>query len=184
MGSYFGRGASAGGEDEGLFNREDITGASGVGEATGPGAAANEQGTSDSNKPEGQIFHASSGDYQTSSDNPNVVHAIQPTADSMGEIGIDTTGGTSSPVREDDPYTRIIPGSDSVRTGNDFGLPGYENAPDVHTAEGRAAEGEGQGQASPNRNTGNILERDELKNIGSWSTIDNDDSAGSPTGNS
>jgi hypothetical protein len=45
-------------------------------------------------------------------------------------------------------------------------------------------EGEGEGQAQPNRNTGDRLTRDELDDVGSWSTIDQTDSAGSPTGNS
>ncbi len=160
MGGYFDRDASTGGQDDGYFNRDNMTGSAGVGSDLGrPGGVAHEN-------------------LEVDSENPNIVRAI-PSA----RGATDGTAGNTAPAArdEDDEYGDIIEGSDSERTGTSWGLPGRE-ANEVQTSASRAREGEGEGEAHPNRNTGDRLTRDELQNVGSWSTIDTDDSAGSPTG--
>jgi hypothetical protein len=80
----------------------------------------------------------------------------------------------------------MIEGSDSVRTGTTWGLPGVDDAPTVLTPEGEMPEGYGPGRASPNRNTGRRGATDPTYMVGSWSTIDQGEgemSAGSPSGN-
>ena len=81
-------------------------------------------------------------------------------------------------------YPDIVEGSDSERTGTSWGVQGVEDAAVAETPHGEGAEGTGDKEASPNRNTGDRSARDDLQNVGSWSTIDTNDSAGSPTGNS
>jgi hypothetical protein len=81
-------------------------------------------------------------------------------------------------------YPDIVEGSDSERAGTSWGVPGVEDAAVAETPDGVRAECTGDEEASPNRNTGDRLTRDDLQNVGSWSTIDTKDSAGSPTGNS
>lgn len=158
MSGYFDRGASAGGQDEGYFNRQDITGDSGVGsDLGGPGGVAHEN-------------------LEVDSENPNVVRAIP-----SERTATDETAGNTSPAARDDEYDDIIEGSDSERTGTSWGLPGRE-AGEVETPAGALQEGEGEGEAHPNRNTAGRLMRDDLDNVGSWSTIDKADSAGSPSG--
>ncbi|MFL5733361.1 MAG: hypothetical protein ACJ78Q_09175 [Chloroflexia bacterium] len=163
MSGYYDRGASAGGHDHGYFNREDVTGSSGVGVGAtgGPGPIANEN-------------------LEVDPQNPNIVRATTPT----GEPAPDETAGTNSPARVGGSYPDIVEGSDSERTGTSWGLSGVEDADTLSTPMGDRPEGEGQNEASPNRNTGDRLSRDELSDVGSWSTIDDHSSAGSPTGNS
>lgn len=159
---YFDRGASAGGEDEGYFNRSDITGPAGVGSATGgPGGVAD-------------------NDLQVDPDNPNIVRATRSQPERLDE-----TAGTTTTAREDayeDRHPGIIEGSDSERTGTSDGRPRYTDAATVQTPNGPAPEGEGPGHASPTRNVASQPDRDDLDNVGSWSTIQDGDSAGSPTG--
>ncbi len=158
MSGYFDRGASTGGQDEGYFDRPNITGPSGVGsDLGGPGGVANEN-------------------LEVDSENPNIVRAIP-----SGQTATDETAGSTSPATRDDAYGDIIEGSDSERTGTSWGLPGQE-ANAVDTPAGTVSEGEGEDEAHPNRNTAGRLTRDELENVGSWSTIDKADSAGSPSG--
>src|SRR4051812_1544525 len=108
MSGYFDRGASAGGHDQGYFDREDVTGPSGVGSAMGgPGGVADVNAGSTeqtSIAPEGIEF-----DEQ----NPNIARAV-PAKDG---VKLDETAGTGAPVRTDEPYQQIIEGSDSERTG-------------------------------------------------------------------
>jgi hypothetical protein len=106
--------------------------------------------------------------------NPNIVRAIPPSQGATDETTVNTSSST-----EDEEYEGIIEGSDSERTGTSWGLPGREDD-EVETRAGAAQEGEGE--VHPNRNTGERVTRDELDNVGSWSTIDRDDSAGSPSG--
>ena len=113
---------------------------------------------------------------EVDSQNPNIVRAIPAEQRVAGE----TAGNTSSTTR-DDEYGDIIEGSDSERTGTSWGLPGREDS-QVEIGASTAQEGEGEDEAHPNRNAGERLTRDELQNVGSWSTIDTDDSAGSPSG--
>ena len=113
---------------------------------------------------------------EVDSRNPNIVRAIPP---SQGAT--DETAGNTSPTTRDDEYGDIIEGSDSERTGTSWGLPGRETER-VDTPAGAVQEGEGEDEAHPNRNTADRLTRDELSDVGSWSTIDKSDSAGSPTG--
>jgi hypothetical protein len=108
---------------------------------------------------------------EVDAENPNIVRAIPPMQDAGGT-------GRNTPSDTHDEH-HIIEGSDSERTGTSWGLPGREAA-EVQTPSGTAQEGEGE--AHPNRNTGDRLTRDELQNVGSWSTIDTDDSTGSPSG--
>ncbi len=108
--------------------------------------------------------------------NPNIVRAVPP-----AQGATDETAGNTSPSTLDGEYGGIIEGSDSERTGTSWGLPGREDS-EVESRAGAVQEGEGEDEAHPNRNTGERLTRDELQNVGSWSTIDTDDSAGSPTG--
>jgi hypothetical protein len=111
---------------------------------------------------------------EVDTENPNIVRAVPPVQDAGG------TGRNASSDAGDDEYD-IIEGSDSERTGTSWGLPGMEAA-EVQTPSGTAQEGEDADEAHPNRNTGDRLTRDELQNVGSWSTIDTDDTAGSPSG--
>ncbi|HEX8219126.1 MAG TPA: hypothetical protein VF914_07925 [Chloroflexia bacterium] len=115
---------------------------------------------------------------EVDAENPNIVRAV-PSA----RGGSDETAGNTSPSTrsDDDGYGDIIEGSDSERTGTSWGLPGRESS-EVQTSAGTVPEGEGDGEAHPNRNTGDRVTREELDNVGSWSTIDTDDSAGSPSG--
>jgi hypothetical protein len=111
-------------------------------------------------------------------ENPNIMRAIPTARQATGE----TAGNTSPDTRdEDDGYGEIIEGSDSERTGTSWGLPGREPN-EVQTSAATVREGEGEDEAHPNRNTGDRVMRDDLDNVGSWSTIDTDDSAGSPSG--
>jgi hypothetical protein len=183
MSGYYDRGAAAGGHDQGYFNREDVTGPEGVGVGAtgGPGAVANEnldaneQGASAEGA--NRLDSLAHGPYEQVGGNPNVVTPA-------GPVRLDETAGTSSAVRADESYQEIIEGSDSERTGTSRSLPGRQRGADIQAGQGLSPEGEAQGQAHPNRNTGSGMSRDELNNVGSWSTIDNQDSAGSPTGNS
>ena len=113
-------------------------------------------------------------------ENPNIVRAI-PRED---ESRLDETAGTNSPARVKGSYPDIVEGSDSERTGTSWGRLGVEEAPTVSTPKGDLPEGEDPGDAAPNRNLGERLSRDELRDVGSWSTIDDRSSPGSPTGNS
>ena len=90
-------------------------------------------------------------------------------------MDLDETAGVTT-QEASGSHPDIVEGSDSERTGTSWGLPGVEG--------GRGREGEEEGQAHPNRNTGTGVAREDLDNVGSWSTIDKADSAGSPTGNS
>lgn len=170
MGGYFDRGASAGGQDEGYFNREDITGASGVGSATGgPGGVANDN----------------MENIELDAENPNIARAISPDRAAVG----DETGGVTTQQRRGGSYPDIVEGSDSERTGTSWGVPGVQDSALVDTPRGEMPEGEGAGEAHPNRNTGERIPdsrvmRDDLQDVGSWSTIDSNDNAGSPTGSS
>jgi hypothetical protein len=184
MSGYFDRGATAGGHDHGVFNREDVTGPEGVGTGVtgGPGAVANENfdvaGHQPSAEGANRLDSLAHGPYEQAADNPNIVSP----APAGGKL--DETAGTSSPVRADEPYEEIIEGSDSERTGTSRSLPGRQRGGDVQAGHALAPEGEQTGQAHPNRNTGSVTSRDELGEVGSWSTIHTHDSAGSPTGNS
>jgi|GEM_PF-5737089 len=167
MGGYFDRGASAGGHDDGYFERENVTGASGLGSATGgPGGVANDS------------------DIELDVENPNIARAVSPNPAVAG----DETGGVTTQERRTGSYPDIVEGSDSERTGTSWGVPGVQGGETVETPHGEVAEGEGEGQAHPNRNTGERMSggvtRDELQDVGSWSTIDTSDNAGSPSGNS
>lgn len=115
---------------------------------------------------------------EVDSENPNIVRAMPSTHGATDETAGNTSPGTRA---EDDGYGDIIEGSDSERTGTSWGLPGREPS-QPQTSAGEVPEGEGHGEAHPNRNTGDRVTRDELDNVGSWSTIDTDDSAGSPSG--
>lgn len=155
MGGYFDRGASAGGSDEGYFNQDDVTGPSGVGSATGgPGG----------------VFDNDPG-LQVDAQNPNIVHATP-------QPRLDETAGTTSPERISGSYPDIVDGSDSERTGTSWGIPAHEEAANVEVAGQARAEGEGAGEAAPNRNTAVDVTKDDLRNVGSWSTIETDDTAG------
>jgi len=163
MSGYFDRGASVGGHDHGYFNQDDITGPSGVGVGAtgGPGAIANEN-------------------LEVDAENPNVVRAMP----QRNETRIDETAGTNSPVRVEGSYPAIVEGSDSERNGTSWGLPGAVAAPTSGTPRGDMPEGDGPGKAAPNRNTGDRLSGDELQDVGSWSTNEGQNGAGSQTGNS
>lgn len=153
MSGYFDRGASAGGSDEGYFNREDITGPAGVGSATGgPGGVVDD-------------------DLEVDPNNPNIVRATPHTRGAR----LDETAGTTSPARIEGTYPAIIEGSDSERTGTSWGIPAIEdpNAPD--SQGGLQAAREDVDEASDPT-------KEQLKDIGSWSTIHNNDTAGEPTG--
>ncbi|HET6314362.1 MAG TPA: hypothetical protein VFH60_11020 [Chloroflexia bacterium] len=137
-------------------------------------ADSNHGGESDRPAPGGALHD----NLEVDAENPNIVRAIPATQ----RAGDETAGNTSPGTRaEDDGYGDIIEGSDSERTGTSWGLPGREPG-QTQTSAGEVPEGEGDGEAHPNRNTGDRVTRDELDNVGSWSTIDTDDSAGSPSG--
>ncbi len=164
MGGYFDRGASAGGHDDGYFSRPDVTGPEGVGSATGgPGGVVRE-------------------DLEVDPEHPNMVRATP--HERSDRVDVDETGGSTSTQRVEGTYPAIIEGSDSERTGTSWGLPPVERALTVETPQGKMAEGDEPGEAAPNRNTADRLAQEQRREIGSWSTIDNDAGAGSSTGNS
>lgn len=116
MGDYFNRGASAGGHDEGYFNRPDVTGPAGVGSATGgPGGVAEDdldQG------PDNTVI-------ERDKDNPNIVRAVPaPNSPSAGQTSPGEITGT---------YPAIVEGSDSETTGTSWGLPPEEEADEGET---------------------------------------------------
>ena len=111
--------------------------------------------------------------------NPNIAHAVP-----VGEGLIMSERGDAVQRRSTNTYPDIVEGSDSERTGTSWGVLGVDDAERVETPAGLQAEGDQQGEAAPNRNTGNRLTKDDLQDVGSWSTIDTEDSAGSPSGNS
>ena len=131
-------------------------------------------GSFDHDTSTGGPAHMAGDNLEVDAENPNIVRAVPPTQDAGGtgrNVSSDTGGGKYD----------IIEGSDSERTGTSWGLPGREAA-EAQTPSGAAREGETEDEAHPNRNTGDRLTRDELHNVGSWSTIDTDDSSGSPSG--
>src|SRR6187551_996953 len=101
MSGYFDRGASAGGHDEGYFDREDVTGPSGVGSATGgPG------GVADVNAGAAPHHAVSPEGIEFDEQNPNIARAV-PVTDG---VKLDETAGTGSPIRTDESYGQIIEG--------------------------------------------------------------------------
>ena len=173
MGGYFNRGASTGGHDDGYFNRDNVTGPEGIGSATGGvgGVGRDDVG-----------YGGQSNEVYADPDNPNVVRAA-PQWDNDERTNLDETAGNTSPERIEADEPGIIEGSDSMRTGNSWGKPGNEDASTVETPRGDIAEGEGAGDAAPNRNTSGLT-RDELDDVGAWGTMGSIGSAGSPSGNS
>ena len=129
--------------------------------------------------PQGTPAGVSKDDIEFDTANPNVARAV-PRGE--GETVLEQARANSP--RSTGTYPDLVEGSDSARTGTSWGVLGREDAERVDAPRGNMAEGEGDGQASPNRNTGEVSARDRLRDTGSWSTIDTDDSAGSPTGNS
>ncbi len=167
MSGYFDRGASAGGQDEGYFNRQDVTGPDGVGSATGgPGGVAHEN------------LGVTHDNLVVDDENPNIVRAVPPQQDPA----LDETAGVTSSERVGGTYPYIIEGSDSLQTGTSWGVPAYEDASVVETPRGEMPEGSEPGEAAPNRNTARNPSKAEIQDVGSWSTIDTDDTAGSPSG--
>jgi hypothetical protein len=178
MSAYFDRGASAGGHDEGFFNRRDVTGPDGVGSATGgAGGVSNENPSEDLLRQQGV---AEKDDIEHDPQNPYIARAVP----RQSETELGETSGVTSPARSDEGDLGIIEGSDSERTGTSWGLPAIDEAPTVSTPVGELPEGDAPDKASPNRNTDDPTEPDSLDNLGSWSTIKKTGSAGSPTGNS
>ena len=160
MGGYFDRGAAAGGDNDGYFDRDQTGRTDSVRTSNGPPGVAKD-------------------DIAFDADNPNIARAANTDTPLLDE-----TAGTTSTSRIEGSYPDIIEGSDSERTGTSWGLPGVEEDARVETGSRLATEGENRGDTHPNRNPGARLSHDELKDVGSWSTIDTDDTAGSPTGNS
>ncbi len=152
------RGASTRERDAGVVNDSDIVQPSSSGDDLSAPARAGLDG------------------LEVDAHNPNIVRAVQ-----SAQSATDETAGNTSPSTRDDEYGDIIEGSDSERTGTSWGLPGREDN-EVEVGAGAVEEGEGDDEAHPNRNTGERLTHDELENVGSWSTIDKADSAGSPSG--
>ncbi|HUP28452.1 MAG TPA: hypothetical protein VM409_08460 [Chloroflexia bacterium] len=159
MGGYFDRGSTAGGDETGYFDRDQTGRTDSVKTGEGPPGVQKD-------------------DIAYDSDNPNIARAT------TGTNRLDETAGVTTNARIQGSYPDIVEGSDSERTGTSWGVPGVDENAQDEIASGTAQEGEQSGQAHPNRNTGARLSRDELKDVGSWSTIDKGDSAGSPTGNS
>lgn len=163
-GGYFDRGSTAGGDNEGYFDRNQTGSTDSVNTSEGPPGVSKDDITYDPA-------------------NPNIAKAEASTPQ------LDETAGTTTTPRIKGSYPGIVEGSDSERTGTSWGVPGVEDDARIETGNTTGAEGEAAGNLHPNRNTGanlshDELKDDELKDIGSWSTIDKADSAGSPTGNS
>lgn len=121
MGSYFNRGASAGGHDEGDFNRKDITGPSGVGSGArgGPGPVADENKGLDEYDP---VEGIAKRDETIEEPAATLNHREDSGSGNLSEpekrgVVLDETAGSDSPVRADESYGSIIEGSDSPRTG-------------------------------------------------------------------
>ena len=135
---------------------------------------AENEGVSNANAP-----RIAKDDIEFDAQNPNVARAIPRgqgrTLSERIDANLPRARGT---------YPDIVEGSDSRRTGTNWGVLGVESEERVETPTGSRPEGESRVDASPNRNTGEPSARDALRNTGSWSTIDTDDSAGSPSGNS
>src|SRR5437870_13288088 len=99
MSGYFSRGASAGGQDEGYFNREDVTGPAGVGSATGgPGGVADENLGKELLEQQGVVEKEG---LEHDPKNPYIVRAVP----QEEREDIDETAGTNSLVRADDSYS-------------------------------------------------------------------------------
>jgi hypothetical protein len=177
MSGYFDRGAGAGGKDEGYFNRQDVTGPEGVGSATGgPGGVAHENPSQGLPAQQG-VSEKDGISYDP--ERPYIAHAV-PTEP---ETGLDETAGTTSTVRADQSNQSIIEGSDSESTGTSWGLPAVEDA--TPGASGKSSGQQGQGaERAASRNMADTPTKDELKDVGAWSTMGTGNSAGSPTGNS
>lgn len=152
------RGANTSEQDAGVVNDSDLIQPSSTGNDLNAPARAGLDG------------------LEVDTQNPNIVRAV---ASAQSPSGV-MAGDTSTSAREDE-YGDIIEGSDSERTGTSWGLPGREDN-EVEVEAITVQEGEGEDEAHPNRNTGERLTRDELENVGSWSTIGKTDSAGSPSG--
>ncbi len=159
MGGYFDRGASTGGSNESYFSRDQTGATDSINTSEGPPGVTKDDITYDP-------------------DNPNIARATNTT-----EPKLDETAGTTSQARMQGTYPDIIEGSDSEQTGTSWGVPGVEDAAEVEIGNRIVGEGTEEGEAHPNRNTGARLSHDDLQDVGSWSTIDKGDSAGSPTGN-
>ena len=159
MGGYFDRGSTAGGDNEGYFDRNQTGSTDSTGTSEGPPGVSKD-------------------DISYDPANPNIARA------EASPAHLDETAGTTTAPRIQGSYPDIVEGSDSERTGTSWGLPGVEENAQVEAGSSTRTEGEESGDLHPNRNTGARLSRDELQDVGSWSTIDKADSAGSPTGNS
>lgn len=120
----------------------------------------------------------SKDDIEYEASNPNLARAIP-----RGE-GRTLAERMDAVPQSRGTYPDIVEGSDSERTGTSWGVEGVEEGAAVGMAEGERSEGADKGDAAPNRNTASRFQRDDLQNVGSWSTIETDDSAGSPSGNS
>lgn len=155
MSGCFESGASAGGQDEGYFNRPDVAGPGGVADEN-KGVDADRQTQSHASGMEG---------IELDEQNPNIAGAV-PVKDG---IKIDETAGTESLLRTGEPYMDIIEGSDSERTGTSSGRPGVE---------------QGDSRARPNRNTGQMPTSEDLRDLGAWGTMSDSGASGpgSPTG--
>src|SRR5438477_10230602 len=98
MSGYFSRGASAGGQDEGYFNREDITGPAGVGSATGgPGGVADENLGKELLEQQGVVEKEG---LEHDPKNPYIVRAVPQESSERS----DETAGTTSPEPADESY--------------------------------------------------------------------------------
>jgi hypothetical protein len=133
----------------------------------------------DGNQEHGHLPGISKDDVVFDAENPNRARAVE---SGHGDTVLERA--REGAVRSSGTYPDIVEGSDSLRTGTNWGVDASEDAETVETPRGVVAEGTEAGEAHPNRNTGAVLSRDDLEDVGSWSTIDTDDSAGSPSGNS
>jgi|SRR5687768_9454481 len=133
----------------------------------------------DKESPEGEKPPGiSKDDIVFDSQNPNRARAVprEETVLERARANVPRASGT---------YPDIVEGSDSIRTGTNWGVLAVEGADTAETPRGSRSEGAGDsGEVHPNRNTGEVTTRDQLDDKGSLSTIDTDDSAGSPAGNS
>lgn len=118
-------------------------------------------------------------DIELDASNPNLARAMP-----RGEGRTLSERMEAAAPRSTGTYPDIVEGSDSERTGTSWGVDGVEEGAGVETDEGEQSEGAGAEDANPNRNVGDRSQRDPLQDVGSWSTIETDDTAGSPTGNS
>jgi hypothetical protein len=103
--------------------------------------------TDNSDTPGGGVVQKD--DIQFEKENPNLARTVPGQADTRRKATPDEDASGDSYTGS---YPDVVVGSDSATTGTDWGVPQVEDGEQVYTPEGWQSEGEGKGDAGPNRN--------------------------------